>query len=79
MKRVLAGLVFATAFSAVAGNVYYVDAKNGGEPVTPGEDGAYEFEGVAGETDVEIAVTGEGGATVSDVILPKRGILLLVR
>mgnify|MGYP003320124114 CR=1 FL=1 len=31
MKRVLAGLVFATAFSAVAGNVYYVDANYGSD------------------------------------------------
>ena len=67
------------SFKVVAEDGAEAAVTAGGEPVTPGEDGAYEFEGVAGETDVEIAVTGEGKATVSDVILPKRGMLLLVR
>lgn len=51
----------------------------GGEPVAPGEGGQVEFEALAGEAEVEIAVTGEGKAAVSDVILPKLGALLLVR
>ena len=67
------------SFKVVADDGAEATVTAGGEPVMPGVDGAYEFEGVAGETDVEIAVTGEGKATVSDVILPKRGKLVLVR
>ena len=67
------------SFKAVADDGAVAAVTVGGEPVTPGEGSKVEFEGVAGETEVEIAVTGEGKATVSDVILPKLGALLLVR
>ena len=42
-------------------------------------DGKVEFNGTVGETDAEIAVTGEGRATVSNVVLPKFGVLLVVQ
>ena len=67
------------SFKAVADDGAAVTVTVGGEPVTPGEGGRYEFAALAGETEVEIAVTGEGQATVSDVVLPKLGTLLLVR
>ena len=67
------------SFKAVAEDGAVVAVTVGGEPVTPGEGGQVEFEALAGETEVEIAVTGEGQATVSDVVLPKRGALLLIR
>ena len=67
------------SFKVVAEDGAVAAVTVGGEPVTPGEGGKVEFEALAGETEVEIAVTGEGQATVSDVILPKRGVLLLVR
>ena len=67
------------SFKVVADDGAALTVTVGGEPVTPDEGGLVEFEGVAGETEVEIAVTGEGLATVSDVVLPKRGALLLIR
>ena len=67
-------------FNVVAETGAVATVTAGGVPLTPGEGGAYGFEALAGETEVEIVVTGEGGkAVVSDVVLPKLGVLLLVR
>ena len=69
----------AVSFKAVAGEGATVVVTVGGEPVVPGADGTVGFAGAAGETYVEIAVTGEGQAVVSDVKLPKLGMLFLIR
>ena len=50
---------------------------NGAELV--GEEGVYRFDGVKGESKLEISFAGEGTAMLSDVVIPKTGVLLLVR
>ena len=75
MKRVLAGLVFATAFSAVAGNVYYVDANHGndmydGSTATPAADAETSHVGpkktIQAAAELVTATTSEGA--VGDTI-----------
>lgn len=50
-----------------------------GETEAPGFDGLYAFDVSAGETVVEISFSGTGTATLSDVTIPKMGMLLLFR
>ena len=50
-----------------------------GETEVPGVDGLYSFDVPAGETVVEISFSGTGTATLSDVTIPKTGMLLLFR
>ena len=63
--------------AAVDGAVVSVTAN--GEGLTPAADGTCEFVAAAGECEVEIVVTGSGKAVVSDVVLPKTGLMLLLR
>ena len=50
-----------------------------GSALAIGDDGWCRFSGEEGECEVEVAVTGPGKATVSDVTLPKFGAVLIVR
>ncbi len=50
-----------------------------GSAQTIDADGWCRFPGEEGEYDVEVAVTGSGKATVSDVTLPKFGAVLILR
>lgn len=50
-----------------------------GETEVPGVDGLYAFDVSAGETLVEISFAGTETATLSDVTIPKTGMLLLLR
>ena len=50
-----------------------------GSALAIGDDGWCRFFGEEGEYDVEVAVTGSGEATVSDVTLPKFGTVLILR
>ena len=50
-----------------------------GETEVPGDDGLYAFDVSAGETVVEVSLSGTGTATLSDVTIPKTGMMLLLR
>ena len=50
-----------------------------GETEVPGVDGLYSFDVTAGETVVEISLSGTGTATLSGVTIPRTGMLLLLR
>ena len=57
-----------------------VTAKLGETALVPDGSGVYSFQAEAGETDiVTVSFAGAGTATVSDVVLPLRGMLMLVR
>ena len=57
-----------------------VTAKLGEAVLVPDVSGVYSFQAEAGETDiVTVSFAGSGTATVSDVVLPLRGMLMLVR
>lgn len=55
-----------------------VTVRVGGAEVT-GDGGLYVFDVEAGETVVEISFSGTGTATLSDVTIPKTGVMLLIR
>ena len=55
-----------------------VTVRVGGAEVS-GDGGLYAFDVEAGETVVEISFSGRGTATLSDVTIPKTGVILLIR
>ena len=65
-------------FRVAADDLEAVQVLVGGVPVAVGEGGVVSFEAAAGESDVEVSCSA-GTASVSSVVLPRLGVLLIMR